>query len=296
MKHWLPLLALLCLPALAGAAIVDGIAAVVDRYVITTSEVDELAALGDRVADGSAGKTRALEILIEKHLVEREADRLGVRVTPEEVERAVEDVRKRNNLGPDAFRAAIESQGLTYEAYLEEIASQIRRAKLASRVLRSRVRVSDEALREYYLKNVAEYRVADGVRLQHLPLPGAKGRAAAEAARARAGAGEDFGALVRELSPGTADGGDMGWLAPESLSAEVKAAVFGLAEGAVSPVVEMRGGFHLFRVAERRKGRVQAFEEVLDRLKDRYFQDQEEELYQGWIQSLKDSARIDRRL
>lgn len=145
---------------------------------------------------------------------------------------------------------------------------------------------------------MADYRVTDGVRLQHLQLPGAGGVGAAEAARARALGGEDFGALVRELSqgPGAVGGGDMGFLTPDSLSAEVRVAVAGLAEGAVSPVVEMRGNFHLFRVAERRKGRVQAFEEVLDRLRDRYFQDQEEELFQGWIQSLKDQARIDRRL
>ncbi|MHB8763176.1 MAG: peptidyl-prolyl cis-trans isomerase, partial [Deferrisomatales bacterium] len=279
MKHWLTIALFALLPAAAGAATVDGVAAVVDKRVITRSEVEALAALGGRLSQGQnpSGdpRARALENLIEKALVEREAERMGVSVTDEDVARAVEDVRRRHNLDPEAFRKAIEAQGLTYPAYLEEVTSQVRRAKVAGRAMRSRMRVGDEALREHYLKNVAEYREAAAVRLQHLQLPAAAGRDAADRAR------EQFS---RE---GAAGGDDMGFVAVENLSAEIRAAVEGVPVGGVTPVVLLRDAFHVFRVVERRPGRIPAFEEVRDRIRDSYFEDQEEELYQAWIDSLK---------
>ncbi len=279
----------------APAVVVDGIAAVVNGRVITRSEVAALAAFKERTGQAtgpSEARRSALEDLIERALVQAEAERLGVRVTDEDVERAIREIGRRNGLEPQAVVRALEAQGVSYDEYVEELRAQIRRMKLAGRVLRLRMEVGDEDLREYYLKNVASFREPDAVRLYHLQTAE---RVTAEAARRRVLAGEDFRQVAREVStgPDARDGGDMGFVPLQNLSPAVRRAVEGLGPGRVSEVVEIRGAYHVFYVAERRKGRVLPFEEVRDRIRERYFEDRQEELYKAWLDSLREKARIE---
>jgi peptidyl-prolyl cis-trans isomerase SurA len=280
--------------------VVDGVAAVVDGHVITRSEVEELLNVQGRTESQASGsdKARALDSLIEEALVAREADRLGIRVTDEDVDRTVESIRARNNLDEEAFQAAVASRRISYTAYLEEVRSQIRRAKVAQRVLRSRMRVGDEALREYYLKNVADFQEPEKVRICHIQLPASEGREKAEAVRQKALAGADFSVLARQVSegPSAAQGGDMGFLSVKNLSEEVRKAVADLPDGGISPVVEMAGACHIFAVLEKQDGRIPDFEEVRDEIQDLYFKEKEQELYRTWIESLREGARIDRKL
>lgn len=281
----------------ARSAPVDGLAAVVDGRVITRSELQQALVLAERtgLASGPGAREQVLESLIEKALVEAEARRMGITVTAEEVERAVADIRKRNGLDEAAFRAVVEGQGMDYAEYLGEVRSQILRLKVAGWALRARLQVSDEALREHYLKNVAEFCDPDAVRLFHVQARGDDARSAAEAARARLLAGEDPASVAREVSP-SATGNDMGYVPLANLSEEVRAALREANPGGVTPVVEMRGACHVFVVADRQGGRIPDFEEVRDRVRERYFVDREEELFQAWIESLKARARIVRKM
>ncbi|MEW6486667.1 MAG: peptidyl-prolyl cis-trans isomerase [Thermodesulfobacteriota bacterium] len=293
-------LTLACAAALAPAARsapVDGLAAVVDGRVITRSELQQALVLAERtgLASGPGARDQVLEGLIEKALVESEARRMGVAVAAEEVERAVADIRKRNGLDEAGFRGVIEGQGMDYGEYLGEVRSQILRLKVAGRALRARLQVSDEALREHYLKNVAEFCDPDAVRLFHVQARGDDARSAAEAARARLLAGEDPASVARDVSP-SATGADMGYVPLANLSEEVRDALREADPSGVTPVVEMRGACHVFVVADRQGGRIPDFEEVRDRVRERYFLDREEELFQTWIESLKAQARIVRKM
>lgn len=296
MKPWV-LLAVLVLPQGASAARVDGLAAVVDGRVITRSEVSDSAELARRTGR-AAGETErdVLEGLIERSLVEAESQRLGMEVTDQEVEQAVAEIRGRNGLDPEGFRAALAGQGMEWDHYLAEVRFQILRMKVASRVLRAKLEVGDEALREFYLKNVADFCESDALRLYHIQASGPEGKARAEAVRARLAAGEDPAAVARQLEGQLGGAGDMGYVLVHNLSEQVRGAVEKIAPGGVSPVVEMQGSCNLFFVADRRGGTVRAFEEVRDQIRDRYFREKEQELYQTWIDSLKQKARIVRKL
>jgi len=297
MKRWLSLPLLLLLVAPVRAAPVDGLAAVVDDRIITRSEFDQALALAERTGRASGPEARAevLEGLIERALVQREAKRQGLGVADDEVQRAIADIRSRNGLDENAFRSALAGQGMDYEAYLAEVGAQILRLKVAGRALRAKLQVGDEALREFYLRNVAQFCEADSVRLIHIQAGGADARQAAEATRARVLAGETPEAATREAAP-SASVADMGYVLVNNLSEEVRAALRDTPQGGVSPVVEMRGTCSLFVVADRKGGRVPAFEEVRERVRDRYYEDREEELYRSWIESLKERARIVRKM
>lgn len=297
MKRLLTLLALIACASPAFARVVDGIAAVVEGQVITQSEVEDLVDARGRLGAPPRfkdPKADALDALIEKVVLEKEATRLGVAVTDADVESAVAEIRKRNNLDDKAFRAALAGQGLDYATYLGELRAQILRVKLAGPILRSRIRTDEEAVREYYLKHVSDFCEPRKVRLGHLQ---STDRPAVEAARARLAAGEAPEAVAKDL-PGSAGYQDMGLLDVGSLSDAVRTAIEGVGPGAAGPVVEIEGACHLFLVAEEKKGGALRYEDLppdaLQVVKNRFADEQEQELYRTWIDSLKQKAKIER--
>jgi hypothetical protein len=83
-------------------------------------------------------------------------------------------------------------------------------------------------------------------------------RRQAESARARAVAGENFVALVHELTTQTADkerGGDLSYFSRGRMVAEFEQAAFALQPGQISDVVETPFGYHVIRVEDRRQVR-----------------------------------------
>jgi peptidyl-prolyl cis-trans isomerase SurA len=297
MKRWFLIPCLLALWASPVFAVtVDGLAAVVDDQVITRSELKEALSLEERSGQvsGPDAKSRVLEGLIENLLVEREAKRLSISVSDEEVLRAVEDIRTRNGLDDEAFRSALAGQGMDYGAYLDAVRTQILRVKVAARVLRSKLDVGDEALREFYLKNVADFCEAESVRLVQIQTKGPEARESAEEARSRVLAGEKPEAVAREL--GSPTGGDMGYVLVKNLAEQVRKALHNLEKGEVSGVVEMNGSCSLFVVADRREGRIPPFEEVREQIREQYFEKKQDELYRTWIESLKEKAQIVRKM
>lgn len=277
----------------APAALVDGVAAVVDGRVVTLSEVREASAARSRLGPQgpSDPSVEALEFLIEKALLENEASRLGAAVSDAEVEKTVADIRSRNGLDDEAFRAALAGQGLEYEDYLAELRSQILRAKVAGQVLRPRLQAEEDDLREYYLKNVSVFCEPDRLRLGHVEVP--EGREAAEAVRARIAAGEP-----PEAAATPASYKDMGLLERDSLAEVVQSALQGVAPGGVSPVVELGGVCHLFVLKEEKKGVAPPYEglpaETKEVVRARFYETREQDLYRQWMDSLKQKASIER--
>ena len=290
MVKWFTLVLLLWV-APAVASVVDRVAAVVDAYVVTRGEVDEhLAFQNDIVGGAPLDRGQALEALIEKALVEREAERRGLIPSDEELQSALTDIRARNKMSEEQFLQALASQGMGFDTYMRQVRDQMVQAKVAGVVVRERMGVGDEALREYYLKNVSSYCESPALRLVHIQVPGEQGRERAEELRSRV---EQAGAPDAVGDQGQLT--DMGYVLVENLSSDVRSALDGLPVGGVSPVVEMGGACNLFYVAERKEGRIRPFEEVRDQLRESYFRDQEEELFRLWIDDLKAQAYIVRK-
>lgn len=84
---------------------------------------------------------------------------------------------------------------------------------------------------------------------------------------------ERFAQLAAELSncPSGAQGGDLGWIAPDDCAPELATALFHLQHaqtgtGVHPRLFHTRFGFHIIDVLERRSGRQPAYEEVRERI------------------------------
>ncbi|MCE3270624.1 MAG: putative peptidyl-prolyl cis-trans isomerase, PpiC-type [Ramlibacter sp.] len=143
------------------------------------------------------------------------------------------------------------------------------------------LRQPDEAeCARYYAAHKARFRQGRRLRARHVlfavtpgvDVPALAARAEQalrEVLRPDAGPGR-FAELARELSncPSGAEGGELGWIAPEEVAEELARELFGETEptGMIPRLVHSRYGFHVLEVLERQPGREVAFDEVRERI------------------------------
>ncbi|MFT3713341.1 MAG: SurA N-terminal domain-containing protein [Archangium sp.] len=119
MRTLLTLLLLAAPLAHAQAVVVDRIVATVDSRAITRSELEE------RMKRGKLTRNEALNELVEEYLITKDAIAKSITVSDEEVERAIGEVKKSNNIDDPTFDAALKAQGYTLQQYRTSIGLQL---------------------------------------------------------------------------------------------------------------------------------------------------------------------------
>lgn len=261
--------------AQATPVVVDSIMAVVEDDAIFQSEVDQtvkqimlqrgLTDLGS--SERAALEEQVLVDLINSRLIVAKAQRLGIEVSFNEIEKHVEQTieENRRTLGGDqAFARALESEGLTLPELKQFIREQIRNRMLVERVLASEIdrgslQISDAELRELFeeRKDTLPPRPAVvHLRTIYLSLDSSvnaqdQARARIDSVYQRVVAGEDFALLAREYSedPSAKNGGSLGAVNLSDLSDSTFAkAAEALSVGEVSSPVLTSYGYHLIKV------------------------------------------------
>jgi len=182
-------------------------------------------------------RERVLEGLIEDQIIFLEAKKRGIRVTEEELQKALEAQGKTDEIA----QKIDELYGMSLGEFKEIIAEQILKEKVKNTVL-TRVRV------------------------RHI-LVAASPQVAA-AAKAALGAGRDFADVAKEFSQDakTKDaGGDLGYWRKGELALQIspafEEAAFALAANQVSDPVPSPFGLHILQVTERSGDNLQTYEE-----------------------------------
>lgn len=111
------------------------------------------------------------------------------------------------------------------------------------------ITVGDDEVKAYYDSRPSEFFLPERVQVSQILLP-TEAEAIEVWEKARFTDEEGFRSLAREKSvgPEAADGGEMGVFRKGQLPADMEVAIFGMAEGEVSPVVESSYGYHVFRL------------------------------------------------
>ncbi|GAB6042900.1 peptidylprolyl isomerase [Endothiovibrio diazotrophicus] len=160
---------------------------------------------------------------------------------------------------------AAEEEGIDVSALVDAFAAERLPALLMERK-QGEWLADEEALKAYFDAHPDLSRVPERRHVGQIVL---KSRAEAEAVRARIVAGENFFELASQLSIdpfGREQKGDMGWLPAGSGMPQIEAAMSGLEDNRVSPVIETPQGFHLVIILERKLGRQMYYEAVKDRV------------------------------
>jgi peptidyl-prolyl cis-trans isomerase SurA len=316
----LVLAVILAAPAARGADSrpLDRVAAVVNGDVVTLSDLVARSGAEFRRADAlSPGPARdrarvkalqaAFELVVAERLVEAEVKTLGIDVTEAQIDGAIEDVKKRNNLSSETLKNALASEGLDMKAYRDRLRKDFENHLLIVSKVQNRVKVTDDDVVGYYQSHPKEFAGDDQVKLRLILLAVPAGAGADEEARAKASGevvlarlatGEDFSDLAKQVSqgPGAASGGDLGWVKKGTMPIDLERVAFALTPGQNSGLVRAKTGWIILRADERRTVDAPSFDAVKDRIREKLAAQQGEIYRKQYIEELKRGAVIELKL
>jgi parvulin-like peptidyl-prolyl isomerase len=306
-------------PLTARAAVVEKIAAVVNGEIILQSELEDrirpMLAEVRKESDPALRQRRetsvrreVLDRLVDEELLQQQARELKVAVTPQDVDKAVDEVKKRNNISDTQLNEALLQQGLDIATYRQEVKRQITRIKVIEIAVRAKVAVSDDDIKRYYDQNLRQLGADRKVRASHIFLAIPEGATNAEAEQVRKSAadlvrqarnGADFAKLAKEHSQDSAtrqEGGDLGYFGRGMLPPAVEEIVFAMDPGEVRGPVRAERGFHIIKLVDRQDEKARTYEEVKDQLREQLYQQELDKHTRSWLGELKKRAHVQIRL
>jgi hypothetical protein len=200
------------------------------------------------------GKVSVLKPAFEAHLAFK-------RIDPQSEERVTAELDA--YLTQTALAQAIANQALTNEALLAAEFTEFKNQMTISRYMATYLEaaVTNAAVENYYNGHQDEFsrkqaHVAHIVFRVHNAMTDVEQQAAQQKAReimAKLAKGEAFDVLAQQHSDDLSSGekgGDLGWVAAQSIDPEFAEAVFDLAEGQTSDVVKTQYGYHIIKLLE----------------------------------------------
>jgi peptidyl-prolyl cis-trans isomerase SurA len=255
--------------------LLDRIAAIVNDGLVLKSELDaQMASVTKRLTEQkvelpsqSVLSQQVLDRLILQEIQLQRAKRVGLTITDEQLNSALQEIAARNNIPFDQLPTALAAQGIDYKQYRESMRKELTLSTLRQRDVLSHINVSPHEL-EQYLARQQNAAANDEFNVSHilLSLPAAATPQQleeishkAQDVASRASKGEDFGqlAIVNSNSQTALDGGQLGWRKGTQLPQFILDLVVKMKPGDVSEPVRTPSGFHIVKLNERRSGEAQ---------------------------------------
>jgi peptidyl-prolyl cis-trans isomerase SurA len=250
---------------------VDYIVAVVNEDVITRFELDERLNRVTRQLERQKIPLPPRNILerqlLERLVVERSqlqyAAQTGMRVDDAQLDNAIQRIAQENKLSVEAFRAALEKDGVNFSKFREEIRNEIVLTRLREREVDNKISVTDGEIDNILSNQTAQPGQNNEYNLAHIlitvpeqasPEQIQMKRARAEKVLAQLNAGADFGQLSATYSDAqdAMQGGVVGWRSAGQLPGLFLDTLAAMQPGAVSPILHSPSGFHILKLLDKR--------------------------------------------
>ncbi len=260
------LTAILFAPPPAPAQDVQRIAAVVNEKVISIFDVQQRMRLlinSSGLANNAETQRRiapqVLRELIDEALQNQEAERLNIRITQSEIEEAMGQIESSNGIPTGGFESFLNRQGISLEAALDQVRSNLAWQKLLARTVIPTIEIGDEEIDAVIARiestaGVTEYRVgeillpidnlANATEIQNL----------ADRLVTQLRDGADFRAVAQQFSKSAtaATGGDIGWVQPGELDPAIDAVITNLSRLEISDPIEVPEGIQIVILIDQR--------------------------------------------
>ncbi len=293
--------------------LLDGVAATVNRHMITIGDVRELMApvaiqlqqhyigreLDQRLSEAY---DQALRNLIDRALI-LDAYHAGDTPIPERLLAARVREITFDQFGNDreAFWRRLDDAGLTLEVWQQQVRESIVISLLHDAEVDHRVVVPPGSIRDAYTTALDRYRIPAQVRLGVILIRDTGDDASrrellelAESLVTRLRAGAPFDRLAREYSQGRQadDGGDWGWIDLSELRPELAGPAQQLAIDEVSDVITINAQHYIVHVKGRRHEQVVPLAEVYDEIYRELRRQAVDRLYDRWIARLEANSAV----
>jgi peptidyl-prolyl cis-trans isomerase SurA len=216
---------------------------------------------------------------VDELLIVQHGRELGFTFSDEEFKRGLDTLKKDNNLDDAGLKEALQQEGLTLDELRRNFERAWLRQMVQAREIFPRMRITEEELRQHFAANRSNFMTPETVTLREIAVLAPAGgtvldstmaalKTRIDAARQRAIAGEDFAALVKEMSDsGTkANGGLIGPLNVRDLNPSTKAILDTLKPGDLTEPIQLSRGYQILKLEARDAAAQQPFDKVRDQI------------------------------
>jgi peptidyl-prolyl cis-trans isomerase SurA len=243
------------------------IIAVVSGDVITSGDVEnraKLFALSTGLPPTSEVigrlRTQIANQLVDEKLRLQEAQRRKIVVPDKQIAGAIHDIEQRNNMPEGLLRSKLASLGVSVRTLIDQIRVQLGWTLVLREQLADKLNITDAELDEQMRLHEQqmgkpEYRVGEIFIPVDDPANIADAQRFAETVIGELRAGAPFPAVAAQFSQTQTalEGGELGWVQPNTLDPQVARLVTEMPVGAVSNPVKVPGGFSIVTVQGKRE-------------------------------------------
>lgn len=244
-------------------------------------------------------RRRVIDLLIDEKLTHDKIRELGIEVTPKEVDAAIENIKKSNNLTHEDMIAGLKEQGMSYELYWKRMKKDIERMQLVDFEVKSKIIVREEKIKEYYDDHRDEFKSEEKVQLAAILLKREDQSdqdetlflsQKAKEILLRLKNGEDFSELARKFSqgPSAEAGGDLGFFKTSQLDPKLKEIIKNMSAGDVNGPIILPSAIQIIKVVKIQE----AVDEIRDAIYGILYQEEINKRYSSWIKDLRKKAYI----
>lgn len=261
----------------------DAIAIINDKTITTKDLFSRLYKLNGQ---------QVLNQMIDELLVRQEGEKQGIKISNEEVKVEIERLKQQFK-DEQAFNNQLSASGMSVEELREQIELQTLTKQLL--IKEKGIAVTDAEIKAYFEENTDKLKKPEQLRVSHILVE--TEREAKDVLLALE-AGADFSKLAKAKSIDTATkdkGGDTGFFTKGSILPEFESAAFNLKKaGDISGVVKTQLGYHIIRLEERKEPQPAGLtEEIKEKIKAVLLQQKIQTEMPGWIQELRNKAKIE---
>ena len=240
--------------------------AIVNGNVITQTDIDQRLAFmaianGGQIPADEVQRLReqVLRNLIDELLQIQAAKTEKIDVKQSEIDKTIERVAQNTKRTPEQLAALLESSGSNIKSMRRQIEAEIAWQRLQRAKIESGVSVGDDEVKAVLdklnaSKGTQEYRISE-IYLSASPATESQTLENANKILTQLRGGASFAGYARQYSEAStaAVGGDLGWVRPEQLPAQLATVIREMPAGAISDPIPVPGGFSIIAVQDNRK-------------------------------------------
>lgn len=247
----------------------DRIVAVVNEDVIMQSELEtkirsireQMQKQGTQLPPTAVLERQVLDNLIQNRIQLQLAERAGIKVDDETLNRTISNIAADNKVSLTEFREILEKDGFSYEQFREDIRNQITLSQLRKRQVENRIVVTEKEIDNFLANQEFQGTFQTEIRLSHIlfslpenatPEETEQVREMATRVREDLLAGADFAEIAKTVSDGqnAKNGGDLGWRKTDDIPTLFADYIPEMNKGDISELIQSPSGFHIIKITD----------------------------------------------
>ncbi len=234
----------------------------VNNHIITYSDLNErysYVLLSSNIKVNSPEERQILlnqviDKMVDEELIRQEANKLNIRLEESEIDQVIENIVSRQKKTVAEYKKQLAQKGLSFVAYRNQIKSDIYWSKIVSDSLRSRIKITDFEIKEFFEQkkmstDVTKYLIAEVV----IPNDG-DAKLLGQKLSDELKNGADFKTIVRQFSrsPTVDNSGELGWVSKNNIDSRIFESICKLDKNGYSDAVLINDSYYIFKILDKK--------------------------------------------